>query len=93
MSATAALDYQAAVLVSLDFGDPGYQEGVEELVRLVESAGVARHAAVRGRRARPDPKFYVGSGKVADCRVIEVLADYTHDHCIADGHGEPEAAT
>jgi DNA-binding transcriptional MerR regulator len=32
-----------------------------------------------------------GSGKVADCRVIEVLADYSHDHCIGDGHGEPEA--
>ena len=74
MSATAALDTQAAVLVSLDFGDPGYQEGVEELVRLVESAGVVRHAAVRGRRARPDPKFYAGSGKVAEiARAAEAL--------------------
>ena len=66
MSATAAPDTQAAVLVGLDFGDPGYQEGVEELVRLVESAGVPRHAMVRGRRSRPDPKFYVGSGKVGE---------------------------
>jgi DNA-binding transcriptional MerR regulator len=33
-----------------------------------------------------------GSGTVADCRVIEVLADYTHDHCLADGHGAPDAA-
>ena len=66
MSATAAPDTQAAVLVGLDFGDPGYQEGVEELVRLVESAGVPRHATVRGRRSRPDPKFYVGSGKVGE---------------------------
>lgn len=28
-----------------------------------------------------------GTGKVADCRVIEVLADYTHDHCLHEDHG------
>jgi GTP-binding protein HflX len=33
-------------------------------VRLVESAGVTRHRVLRGRRQRPDPKFYAGSGKV-----------------------------
>jgi GTPase len=36
------------------------------VVRLVESAGVRRHRVVKGRRARPDPKFYVGSGKVEE---------------------------
>jgi len=34
----------------------------------VESAGIRRHRLVRGRRARPDPKFYCGSGKVAEIR-------------------------
>ena len=33
---------------------------------LAESAGVLRHRIVRGRRQRPDPKFYAGSGKVAE---------------------------
>ena len=28
-----------------------------------------------------------GTGTVADCRVIEVLSDYTHDHCLHEGHG------
>jgi GTPase len=37
-------------------------------VRLVESAGIRRHALVRGKRARPDSKFYAGSGKVAEVR-------------------------
>jgi GTP-binding protein HflX len=37
-------------------------------VRLVESAGVARHREVRGKRQRPDPKFYAGSGKVEEIR-------------------------
>ena len=34
----------------------------------MESAGIRRHRLVRGRRARPDPKFYCGSGKVAEIR-------------------------
>jgi GTP-binding protein HflX len=34
----------------------------------VESAGIRRHRLVRGRRARPDPKFYCGSGKVEEIR-------------------------
>ena len=62
----AAADPQAAVVVCLDFGDGNYEESVEEVVRLVESAGVKRHRVIKGRRARPDPKFYAGSGKVQE---------------------------
>ncbi|MGA8050875.1 MAG: GTPase HflX [Burkholderiales bacterium] len=57
---------RAAVIVCLDFGEPGYEDGVEEIVRLVESAGVRRHRVVRGRRQRPDPKLYCGRGKVEE---------------------------
>ena len=28
-----------------------------------------------------------GRGRVAECRVIEVLADQSHTHCLHDGHG------
>jgi GTP-binding protein HflX len=61
-----AADPQAAIIVCLDFGDDAYEERVEEVVRLVESAGVRRHRVIRGKRSRPDPKFYAGSGKVAE---------------------------
>jgi GTP-binding protein HflX len=61
-----AADPQAAVIVCLDFGDDAYDESVEEVVRLVESAGVRRHRVVKGRRSRPDPKFYAGSGKIGE---------------------------
>jgi GTP-binding protein HflX len=61
-----AADPQAAIIVCLDLGDAHYEESVEEVVRLVESAGVRRTHVVRGKRARPDPKFYGGSGKVAE---------------------------
>jgi GTPase len=61
-----AADPQAAIIVCLDFGDDAYGESVEEVVRLVESAGVRRHRVIMGKRQRPDPKFYAGSGKVAE---------------------------
>jgi GTP-binding protein HflX len=64
--ANAAADRQAAIIVCLDFGDDAYEESVEEIVRLVESAGVIRRQVIRGRRSRPDPKFYAGTGKVAE---------------------------
>jgi GTP-binding protein HflX len=63
---TVAPDNQAAVLVSLDLGGVAPEDAAEELLRLAESAGVRRHAEVRGRRQRPDPKFFVGSGKVEE---------------------------
>jgi GTP-binding protein HflX len=59
-------DSRAAIIVCLDLGDSGYEDGVEEIVRLVESAGVARHRVVRGRRHRPDPKLFCGRGKLEE---------------------------
>jgi len=35
-------------------------------VRLVESAGVRRYKVLKGKRAKPDPRFYAGSGKVQE---------------------------
>jgi len=54
--------------VCLDFGDDGYEESVEEVVRLVESAGVLRYQVVRGKRSRPDPKLYAGKGKIEEVK-------------------------
>jgi len=60
----AAADPQAAVIVCLDFGDPHYPEAVEEVVRLVQSAGVLRYRVIKGKRSRPDARLFAGSGKV-----------------------------
>ncbi|MBY0578552.1 MAG: GTPase HflX [Burkholderiales bacterium] len=54
----------AAVLVALDFGKPGFTESLEELKELASSAGVAVFATVTGRRASPDSATYAGSGKL-----------------------------
>jgi len=56
----------AAVLVSLDFGADGYAESSEELRLLVESSGLQPRAFIQGRRQRPDPALFAGSGKVEE---------------------------
>jgi GTPase len=56
----------AAVLVGLDFGADGYAEGLEELRQLAQSAGLRPLALIQGKRRRPDPALYAGSGKVEE---------------------------
>jgi len=57
-----------AVLVGLDFGDRGYAEGLEELRLLAASAGIRTRGVIQGRRDRPDPAHFAGSGKVEEIR-------------------------
>jgi GTP-binding protein HflX len=66
MSERPAGRANAAVLVGLDFGDDGYAESLEELRLLVESAGLAPAALIQGKRQRPDPALYAGSGKTEE---------------------------
>ena len=61
-----ASDPTAAVLVCLDFGDEGFEDGIAEIGRLAQSAGATRSVVVRGRRKRPDARLYAGSGKVVE---------------------------
>ena len=53
----------AAVLVSLDFGEPDYEESLQELRQLSISAGLKVRATIEGRRPRPDAKYFIGTGK------------------------------
>jgi GTP-binding protein HflX len=64
----------AAVLVGLDFGDDGYAEGLEELRLLVQSYGLEPRALIGGKRQRPDPALYAGSGKTAE------IESAVHEH-------------
>jgi len=73
-----------ALLVSLDFGAPDYAESLEELNLLAESAGVRVTALIEGKRQRPDPALFAGSGKVEEiaARVEELeapLVIFNHD--------------
>ncbi|MDA8382016.1 MAG: GTPase HflX [Betaproteobacteria bacterium] len=56
----------AAILVGLDFGEPDYAGGLQELHELAVSAGLKVLASLGGRRAKPDPACFAGSGKVEE---------------------------
>jgi GTP-binding protein HflX len=63
---------ELAVLVSLDLGEPDYAESLEELRLLAETAGVQTLAIIEGKRQRPDPALFAGSGKVQE--IADLLA-------------------
>jgi GTP-binding protein HflX len=57
---------ERVLLVSINFGESDYQDSVEELHRLAESAGLTLVGLIEGKRARPDPALFAGSGKVEE---------------------------
>ena len=57
---------ERAVLVRLGLGDPVKSEDVEEFQALARSAGAEPVATITGRRVRPDPRLFVGSGKAEE---------------------------
>ncbi|MEO8992545.1 MAG: GTPase HflX [Nitrosospira sp.] len=63
LKADSAAD--SVVLVSLDLGGgDGSAENLEELHRLAASDQLVVSAVVKGKRVRPDPATFAGSGKV-----------------------------
>lgn len=68
---------EKALLVRLGLGAPVEQEDLDEFAQLAESAGVQVAATVTGRRDRPDPKYFLGSGKAEEVRqtAVDVCAE------------------
>ncbi len=63
-------DVNAAVLVSLDFGNSGYLENLEELRQLATSDELTILAVIKGKCSRPNPATYAASGKVNEIALI-----------------------
>ena len=61
---------ERAVLVRLGLGKPLRPEDLEEFQQLARSAGAIPVATVIGRRHRPDPRYFVGSGKAQEISVV-----------------------
>ena len=75
---------EAAVLVSIDFGNSDHSESLQELRLLAETAGVRVLAIVEARRQRPDAALFAGSGKVQELaelveRLEAPLVIFNHD--------------
>jgi GTP-binding protein HflX len=64
---------ERAVLVRLALGGPADPEDLQEFTQLALSAGAIPVATLGGSRVRPDPRYFVGSGKAEEIR-LEALA-------------------
>ena len=53
----------AAIFVSVNFGDSDYEESLHELRQLSISAGLSVRGTVQTKRSTPDAKLFIGSGK------------------------------
>ncbi len=73
-----------AILVSLDFGNGDHSDRLQELRQLVISARLQVAAVIEGKRSRPDPTTYIGSGKVNELAQVVTqtqapLVIFNHD--------------
>jgi GTP-binding protein HflX len=59
---------ERAILVRLGIGAPADPEDILEFEQLALSAGAVPVAKISGRRDRPDPRFFVGSGKADEIK-------------------------
>ena len=60
-----------AILVGVDIGgNRAFDDTLDELALLVESAGDVAVARVIARRKAPDPAFFVGSGKADEIKAL-----------------------
>jgi GTP-binding protein HflX len=55
-----------AVLVHIDFHNARFDEELDEFVQLAESSGLAPVTVINGQRDLPDPRYFVGKGKVEE---------------------------
>ncbi|MGH8134685.1 MAG: ribosome rescue GTPase HflX [Steroidobacteraceae bacterium] len=66
---------ERAVLVRLGLGAQVDPEDLQEFAQLAVSAGAQPVATVTGRRERPDPRYFLGSGKAAELRSVAHASD------------------
>jgi len=58
----------AALLLSVAVGAPDGRRDLDEFAELAASAGVDARGLMGARRARPDPRYFIGSGKADEIR-------------------------
>jgi len=78
---------QKALLLAIETRRQDWEESLEELERLAETAGVEVVGAVTQKRDRPDPVCFVGKGKAEEIR--QVKGDLGADVLLVDGDLKP----
>ena len=70
MTSTRHTDAVPTILVGVDFGEPNFDSGLEELGLLAQSAGLQPVARITCKRRAPDAALFVGSGKADEIRLL-----------------------
>ncbi|HUU53338.1 MAG TPA: GTPase HflX [Armatimonadota bacterium] len=78
---------QRALLLAIETRREDWEESLEELDRLAETAGVEVVGTVTQKRDRPDPVYFVGKGKAQEIRQIK--GDLGADVLLVDGDLRP----
>jgi GTP-binding protein HflX len=73
---------ERAVLVRLGLGAQVDPEDLQEFTQLAVSAGAHPVVTITGRRERPDPRFFMGSGKADEVRIA--AESHTADVILVD---------
>ena len=68
---------ERAIIVHLDIRQIQDPDDLNEFELLADSAGADRLALVTGSRARPDAKYFVGSGKAQE--IAELVREHDAD--------------
>ncbi|WP_017443722.1 ribosome rescue GTPase HflX [Gayadomonas joobiniege] len=66
---------EQAILVHVDLDDEIAREDLDELKMLASSAGVNTLAVVTASRGKPDPKYFVGTGKAEEIQQTVVALE------------------
>jgi len=66
--ATSNTEPSRAILVGVDFGKHDFQESLSELALLTSTAGSMPVHTLTGKRSRPDPALFIGSGKAEELK-------------------------
>ena len=78
---------ERTLLVALEGHDPRWQDSLEELARLVETAGGEVVGSISQKREKPDRVYYVGKGKAHEIRGL--AAELHADLVLVDGELTP----
>ena len=62
---------ESAILVHIDFDQESNQEDLQEFVELVRSAGLKVVDIVTAKRHSPDPKYFIGKGKIEEIQSVK----------------------
>lgn len=66
---------EKAILISLDYGKPDWKHSFRELEKLADTAGAKVAGEVVQKKDKPDPRYYLGKGKIEEMNRVAKLLD------------------